>query len=35
MPNIDTCMNIGSVIDKSPRQDSNQYQELARMQEKN
>ena len=34
-PIIDTCLSIGSIIDKRPRQDSNQCQELARMQEKN
>ena len=34
-PNIDACMSIGSVIHIRPRQESNQYQELARIQEKN
>ena len=32
--NIDTSMNIGSVIDIWPGQNLDQYQELAKMQEK-
>ena len=32
--NTETCISIGSVVYILPRQYSNQYQQLARMQEK-